>query len=838
MPLAPIALSLLACLSACLLLSPRRWWFRYLLGASAFLLALVTSLYVLAFRFTGRGFDESVLYHARVGLHGAGFSEYLGMMVVGVGLCLLSVFFAWLALRRRLSSEGARHWPRVLGATPLLCLAWWVNPGVSDIMATGGNYVAQPDAAALPMPEFHEMPQALTLQEGEKPRNLILIYVESLERGYFDQARFPDLLPRLKELEEASLSFTHMEQLPGLWWTIAGMVGSQCGIPLVTPPGQQDDAVEPFLPGARCLGDYLSGAGYHLEYLAGADSDFAGKGSFLRGHGFGSVSGREQLATHAEGEQDFNAWGVQDDVVFRQVARRAEALHRQGEPFVLSTLTLGTHHPRGHVSASCAERDYGDGQNPMLNAVHCTDALVGQLIDELRRQPGAENTLIAVLSDHTAMRNTASTLLEEGSRRNTLLVMGEGVEAATNERIGSQLDVAPTLLSLMGFEIESLGLGRNLLAWRPSYVEAHDDSHASLRALFPRLRTLWGVVDLKEGIRFVGNQSEVQAGSRKWGIPLMLSLDDDGRVSEILGSGAELASLPEGSDFVWIDHCSAIGVEAGPATPLCVAWSSGPDAPMFWQTLDDSNPHWTWQLADENARSLDPIREYWPVLRQGGVVQFGDTQSLALPADVPEGMEMARAVALPGHQFVRWEGLEGRKQLQPELPLPKEGAKPLQPVFDLLSGAETMQAEFQSAWIGVARVGDRVLAERLSPGGGRDSISRAALWLPNIGVVDLRAFGSYEVTRSEAFIERDGDTLLGVNRGLGLVVLDEGGEVVHARSYDTHESRQEALALAEELTTVPEGHYVLLASSDEFTASSSQELQDALSMLGFDVTIL
>ncbi|MEN1599797.1 hypothetical protein AAIG97_33140, partial [Pseudomonas aeruginosa] len=62
--------------------------------------------------------------------------------------------------------------------------------------------------------------------------NLVYIYGESLERTYFDNEAFPDLTPELGALKNEGLDFSHTQQLPGTDYTIAGMVASQCGIPL------------------------------------------------------------------------------------------------------------------------------------------------------------------------------------------------------------------------------------------------------------------------------------------------------------------------------------------------------------------------------------------------------------------------------------------------------------------------------------------------------------------------------------------------------------------------------------------------------------------------------
>lgn len=69
------------------------------------------------------------------------------------------------------------------------------------------------------------------------PGNRVLSYAESLERTSFDEGVFPGVLPRLGERQAQGLNFTGIDQLPGMGWTAAGMLGSQCGTPLGRSPG-------------------------------------------------------------------------------------------------------------------------------------------------------------------------------------------------------------------------------------------------------------------------------------------------------------------------------------------------------------------------------------------------------------------------------------------------------------------------------------------------------------------------------------------------------------------------------------------------------------------------
>ncbi|WP_438516828.1 hypothetical protein, partial [Enterobacter hormaechei] len=73
------------------------------------------------------------------------------------------------------------------------------------------------------------------------------IYAESLERTYFDAELFPGLADELNALRTDSIDFSNTQQLPGTGYTIAGMVASQCGIPLFAPfDGNASSAVSTF----------------------------------------------------------------------------------------------------------------------------------------------------------------------------------------------------------------------------------------------------------------------------------------------------------------------------------------------------------------------------------------------------------------------------------------------------------------------------------------------------------------------------------------------------------------------------------------------------------------
>lgn len=306
------------------------------------------------------------------------------------------------------------------------------------------------------------------------PRNLVLIYAESVERS-FDKAAFGDAYAPMAALAARGIDFAGVQQIQNTGWTIAGMVASQCGVPLMPfglLQGSEFDQVEQFLPGVRCLGDLLRERGYTGVYLGGADLDFAGKRQFLTQHGYARSLGLDELEHRVPADYR-NSWGLHDDSVFDLALEQARALHGGARPYFLTILTLSAHFPVGYPARRC-ERWQGpfDGED-ILYSVECTGRLIHDLVDALEREGLLDNSIVAVVSDHLSMKNSAWRQLNEGPRTNTFFALGSGIESRRIARPSSMLDVFPTLLDLLDGPAATTkaGLGVSLLRNEPTLVE-------------------------------------------------------------------------------------------------------------------------------------------------------------------------------------------------------------------------------------------------------------------------------------------------------------------------------------------------------------------------------
>lgn len=302
-------------------------------------------------------------------------------------------------------------------------------------------------------------------------KNIILIYAEQLEQLYFDAGVFPERpLPQLTAIHKNSIRFANVKQAPGTGWTTAGMIASQCGFGVTGGihfggNSRLSSVSHPF-PDAECLADYLRVNGYYSVFLGGAPLAFGGKGNFLRTHGYDKAIGRTELKEEITDPEDFSTWGVHDDRLFEIAKQEVTELEAGGQPYLFSLLTLGTHHPNGELSPSCGP--YDNGSDPMINALKCTDTLLSRLLSDLQSITDSQNTVIAVLSDHLALRNSLSDRLLErrDDRRLLFFLLNETSLEITTEM--SHFDISPTLLEAAGFHPEiTLGFGKSYFPLGP-----------------------------------------------------------------------------------------------------------------------------------------------------------------------------------------------------------------------------------------------------------------------------------------------------------------------------------------------------------------------------------
>ena len=307
----------------------------------------------------------------------------------------------------------------------------------------------------------------------KKPKNLILIYVESLESSYRDATRFKrNLLQRLDEID--GTSFEHFQQAPGTNWTIAGITASQCGIPLKSLTLYDGNGVgeniKSFLPNATCLGDILHQHGYYNVYMGGDALSFSGKGNFFADHHYDERYGRNELKENLT-EKEMNYWGLFDDDLFVKVKPKLQELHNKKQPFNLTITTIDTHGPDGYYSNLCKKQ----GAKDFSGIVECTSNQVADFVSFVKKQGYLKDTNIVIMGDHLAMYNPAHEILDAMPKRyiyNKLITQQK--MSKTRDYI-VHFDLFPTILELSGFEVKGGKLALGFTAITPNLIQPNDN---------------------------------------------------------------------------------------------------------------------------------------------------------------------------------------------------------------------------------------------------------------------------------------------------------------------------------------------------------------------------
>jgi phosphoglycerol transferase len=536
------------------------------LGALVLVFFLLASSFLAANQFTGHGIDQAVLYHMTYGLAGAGFAEYRTLIIaitllvlVGIGVAIAS---SWLLTRPR---GRGRVLPTRWLSVPLVVAACVANPASKDLFVLFGAKAALASlshGAVARGSDFaaHYRTPVLGSETGAR-RNLVFIYGEGFEHTYFDEKLFPGLIVGMREIEAMSTSFVDIDQTEGTNFTIGGMVGSQCGIPLVTSSGVNSmSGMDRFLPDAVCLGDLLSQRGYHMAYVGGASLRFAGKGEFLSAHGFADRQGREELQPLVGDTEYRSAWGLYDDSLLDIAYDKYVALSSAPQKFALFLLTLDTHAPDGHLSKRVADVRYGDGSTAMLNAVAGADRLLHAFIQRMMASPYFQDTLLVICSDHLAMKNGATSRLDAGVRKNLFLVIDpRNPKPRRIDKPGTTLDVGPTVLGALGYQTQ-LGLGRNLMGNEPTLRQQLPDLQGKLADWRRDLSGFWGLSEL-HSVRVVPENRTIEASGSILRIPVLITVDPERRAEVFFefDNGKDLTDyvmdLDQGKAFVWVAPC-------------------------------------------------------------------------------------------------------------------------------------------------------------------------------------------------------------------------------------------------------------------------------------------
>lgn len=334
-------------------------------------------------------------------------------------------------------------------------------------------------------------PETVKITFPEKKRNLIHIYLESMENTFLSKELGgfceDNLIPHLYDLLSEGVSFSHDKELPGGFqestgagWSVASMVNMGTGLPMKVPDKQnQYGDAENFLPGATAIGDILKEQGYEQTVMFGANADFGGLTYYFQSHGDYTIIDHKEVKKRGYVPENYKVfWGYEDDKLYEYAKDELTRLYGTGKPFHLMMETADTHTPEGYLSPS-APKHY---DSKYANAVRYSQEQTVEFIRWIQAQPFYENTTIVVIGDHLTMAKKFIESLEGIKKYHrscyNLIInpagdLGKIPEERRFSRDWAVFDMFPTILASIGCEIEGdrLGIGTNLFSDRDTVFE-------------------------------------------------------------------------------------------------------------------------------------------------------------------------------------------------------------------------------------------------------------------------------------------------------------------------------------------------------------------------------
>lgn len=329
-------------------------------------------------------------------------------------------------------------------------------------------------------------PATTSITFPEQKRNLIYIFLESMECTFFDRSQGGILeqsaISELYDLAAQNINFSHNDSVggyyavPGTTWTVGSMVSHTAGIPLKTPPGIGGNDYGfggDFLPGVTSITNVLRDNGYYQALMVGSDALFGGRKQYFSTHGTDRIYDINDFWKDKIVEENrYVWWGAEDLYLFEYAKQELTQIAAMEQPFAFTMLTVDTHHVGGYVCEYCQDIY----KEQYENVYACSSRQVSEFVVWIQAQDFYENTTVVIVGDHPSMDGNyiKHNAPEDYTRMVYSCILNSAVETEhTKNRVYCALDMLPTTLAAMGCQIEGdrLALGTNLFSDLPTLAE-------------------------------------------------------------------------------------------------------------------------------------------------------------------------------------------------------------------------------------------------------------------------------------------------------------------------------------------------------------------------------
>ncbi len=397
-------------------------------------------------------------------------------LLVAVPLCVAGMRGGFTAAVRPITVSNANQWvSRPMDAALVLNTPFsLLRTAGKNVFKVPGYYSDHALMASVYSP-LHEPAGGVAMTK----KNVVVLIVESMGREYFgaynrdlDGGTYKGYTPFLDSLVERSLTFTHT-YCNGRK-SIDGMPSILSSIPMFVEPFFLTPASMNHVSGlARLLGR----EGYATAFFHGAQNGSMGFQAFARSTGFDKYYGRSEFEADDRfgGSSEFDGtWAIWDEPFLQYYCAQMSAMR---EPFMTAVFTASSHHP--FVIPEKYKNRFAEGPLAIHKCVRYTDMALRRFFESASRQPWYANTIFVLTSDHTNMSDHAEYQTDLGGFASPILIFdpsGEMVQPGVEDKVAQQIDILPTLLTLLGYPHPYIAFGIDVLntpasqTWAVNYL--------------------------------------------------------------------------------------------------------------------------------------------------------------------------------------------------------------------------------------------------------------------------------------------------------------------------------------------------------------------------------
>ena len=299
------------------------------------------------------------------------------------------------------------------------------------------------------------------------PRNVVVLILESFSKQHFGfynktlrNGTYKGFTPFLDSLLTTS-AMTYRYSYANGRKSIEGMPSVLSSLPNFVEPLFLTPASLNAMSGlARELGE---NKGYTTAFFHGAQNGSMGFQAFARATGFQRYYGRDEYNAdpNFNGNADFDGtWAIWDEEFFQFFASQMSEMK---EPFMTALFSASSHDP--FVVPEKYQGKFPQGERPLQQCIAYTDYALKRFFETASKQPWFKNTLFVITADHVSQQIDPFYCTSLGNYSVPIIFYAPGDPALhgyDQERIAQQVDIMPTVLGYLHYDVPYIAFGLDL----------------------------------------------------------------------------------------------------------------------------------------------------------------------------------------------------------------------------------------------------------------------------------------------------------------------------------------------------------------------------------------